>query len=91
MIRLPSLLRRRPSVRLAAAVSVHPVTQPIALVDRDPGPVDRSPSGWAWWGHWESGRWVWMWDDSPWEHHTHWLPAWVEVLPVRCCMPKEVG
>lgn len=65
-------------------MSVYPVAKPVPLTERDPLPAERSPSGWAWWGHWEADRWVWMWDDSPWEHHTHWLPAWVEVLPVRC-------
>lgn len=80
---LRHLFRRRRPTALAMAVSVCPVERPIALAERDPEPIDRSPSGWAWWGHWESGRWVWMWDTDPWEHHTHWLPAGVEVLPVR--------
>ena len=43
----------------------------------------------CWWGHWFHGRWYWMFGPRPLpEIDTHWLPASVEVLPVRCCPPE---
>lgn len=91
-MRLPSLLprRRRPTSHLAVEVRAHAIDQPIALAQRDPAVAELShnPPGFCWFGAWENGRWDWVWDLRPWAHHTHFLPAGVEVLPVRCCGPR---
>lgn len=84
---LRTLLRRfkpRPKSSLVIGITTVHVVQPTALTSRAPEADDRSRSGFAWWGHWERNRWIWIWDKAAWDHHTHWLPASVEVLPVRC-------
>lgn len=70
------------------------VPQPIAFSEREPAKHDRDmdcdQSFWG--GKWLDRKWIWR---RCWtcgaaisSGYTHWLPASVEVLPVRCCPPK---
>lgn len=86
--------RRRATDRITMGVHVVAVPKPIPLVERLPGESDLSQAGYSpgscWYGEWDGERWSWTfhWQRGSW--HTHWLPASVEVLPTRCCVP-EVG
>ena len=68
----------------------HPTPVPVA--ERLPGESDLSQAGYSpgscWYGEWDGERWSWTfhWQRGSW--HTHWLPASVEVLPARCCVPE---
>lgn len=88
---LRRLFRRRPSTTVNVAVATHVVHRPIALAELEPSLDDRDAGG-CWWGAWDrdANTWIWDWDTSSSRPDTHWLPASVDVLPVRC-YPPEVG
>lgn len=66
------------------------VPKPIPVAERQPEPGDLGgfDSNCCWWGYWQGDRWFWIWDAEPVRGETHWLPASVEVLPTRCCVPE---
>lgn len=82
--------RRRASASITMGVHVVAVPKPIPLAERQPGDIERSSGVWI--GFWEdvAGIWDWEFKSEPEAWDTHWLPATVEVLPTRCCVP-EVG
>lgn len=82
--------RRRAADRITMAVQLVTLPRPIPLAERKPGPADLGglDSDSCWWGHWQDGHWLWIWDYEPVRDETHWLPASVEVLPARCCPPE---
>ena len=83
--------RRRAADRITMGVHVVTVPKPVPVGERKPGPGDLGgfDADCCWWGHWQDGHWLWIWDDEPVRDETHWLPASVEVLPARCCAPEE--
>ena len=78
-----------PLTKLLAAPE-HPFTliPPIPLTERRLDERDTTSLRFGWWGRWSGGRWDWNWSNGAWHNETHWLPASVEVLPVRCCPPE---
>ena len=83
--------RRRAAASITMGVHVVMVPKPIPVIDRKPEMDDRGGSdNQCWWGYWQDDRWIWTWESWRSHEHTHWLPANVEVLPTRCCVP-EVG
>jgi hypothetical protein len=69
------------------AISAVLIDRPIAIAHMEPDEIDRQ-LGACWWGQWCGDSWLWSWALRPTGDQTHWLPAGVEVLPVRCCMPE---
>lgn len=77
------------------------VMEPIPLAERKPDESDKDSCGRCYFGRWVKGdkRWSFTlaneWDKGytfngvQVKPHTHWLPANVEVLPVRCHEPLE--
>lgn len=86
--RLPQEEGSGQSFLLAFACAVlarwgRPTPQPVPVSERLPGPDDLGgfDSNCCWWGHWQDGRWIWVWDCEPVRNETHWLPASTPILP----------
>ena len=79
-----------PRSLLTEAKRLFALVTPIPLAERRPGPDDLGgfDNNCCWWGHWQYDHWSWTWDYEPVRDETHWLPASVEVLPVRCYPPE---
>ena len=59
----------------------------------EPIPIDdHRQHGKVWYGYWDKEEKVWNWSlqESPYLEDTHYLPANVELLPVRSFCPLEV-
>lgn len=80
--------RRRASAdRITVGVHVVTVPKPIPLAERGAGPGD-DLDDLIWWGYRYFDTRLWDLRLHPEDCHTHWLPATVEILPARCCVPE---
>lgn len=83
--RLRALASRPKGSSITLGLHVITVKEPIPI-------EDRRQHGKVWYGYWNKEEKVWNWglQEFPYPEDTHYLPANVELLPVRSFCPLEV-